>query len=60
MAESEGVLVRQADEYALIHGRAPHALRIAVAGAIPRPRFDAAVAKIARLLASPPADMMAV
>ena len=56
-AEAEGVLVRQADEYALIHGRAPHALRIAVAGAIPRDRFDAALATLARLLSRPPSDM---
>ncbi|WP_151717438.1 aminotransferase-like domain-containing protein [Gemmobacter serpentinus] len=59
-AEGEGVLLRQADEYALIHGRAPHALRIAVAGAIPRQRFDGAVETIARLLNRPPSDMMAV
>ena len=56
-AEAEGVLLRQADEYALIHGRAPHALRIAVAGAIPMPRYEAAVDKIASLLARPPSDM---
>lgn len=59
-AEGEGVLLRQADEYALIHGRAPHALRIAVAGAIPRHRYDGAVDTIARLLSRPPSDMMAV
>lgn len=56
-AEAEGVLLRQADEYALIHGKAPHALRIAVAGAIPMPRYEAAVDKIASLLARPPSDM---
>ncbi len=56
-AEAEGVLVRQADEYALIHGRAPHALRIALAGAIPRERFDKAVGTLARMLARPPSDM---
>lgn len=59
-AEAEGVLVRQADEYALIHGRAPHALRIAVAGAVPMARFQTAVETIATLLARPPGDMMAV
>ncbi len=59
-AEAEGVLVRQADEYALIHGRAPHALRIAVAGAMPLPRYQTAVETIATLLARPPSDMMAV
>lgn len=59
-AEAEGVLVRQADEYALIHGRAPHALRIAVAGAVALPRYQGAVETIATLLARPPGDMMAV
>lgn len=56
-AESEGVLVRQADEYALIHGRAPHGLRIAVSGATPPARYQEAVETLARLLAKPPSDM---
>lgn len=56
-AEAEGVLVRQADEYALIHGRAPHALRIAVAGGVPLDRYDSALATLARLLRRPPSDM---
>ncbi len=56
-AEAEGVLVRQADEYALIHGRAPHALRIAIAGAIPLNRYQTAVETLARLLEKPPSDM---
>lgn len=56
-AEAEGVLVRQADEYALIHGRAPHALRIAVGGSVPLPRYDQALATLARLLRRPPSDM---
>jgi len=56
-AEAEGVLIRQADEYALIHGRAPHALRIALAGAIPADRYASAVATLARLLGHPPSDM---
>ncbi len=57
MAEAEGVLVRSADEYALIHGRAPHAVRLAINGEIARPRFDAAIAGLARLLSSPPAEL---
>ena len=56
-AEAEGVLVRQADEYALIHGRAPHALRIAVAGGVPLDRYEPALATLARLLRRPPSDM---
>lgn len=56
-AEAEGVLVRQADEYALIHGRAPHAVRLAIAGSVPRESYDAAIATLARLLSRPPSDM---
>ncbi|MDP4033426.1 MAG: PLP-dependent aminotransferase family protein [Pseudorhodobacter sp.] len=57
MAEAEGVLVRPADEYALIHGRAPHAVRLAIAGGITRARFADAVAVLARLLLRPPSDL---
>ncbi|HEX9858653.1 MAG TPA: PLP-dependent aminotransferase family protein [Paracoccaceae bacterium] len=56
-AEASGVLVRPADEYALIHGRSPHAVRLAIAGNVPRPRFDEAVATLARLLSRPPLEM---
>ena len=57
MAETAGVLVRPADEYALIGGRAPNAVRIAVAGGLPRPEFDAALEKLAQLLRRPPGEM---
>lgn len=57
MAEAEGVLIRSADEYALNHDHAPNAVRLAIAGAVPRPRFDAAVAGLARLLARPPQEL---
>lgn len=60
MAEAEGVLVRSADEYALIHGRAPHAVRIALAGNIPEERFTLAMEKLAGLLSRPPYDPPAV
>lgn len=57
MAEAEGVLIRSADEYVLNDDRAPNAVRLSVAGGTPRPAFDAAIAVLARLLASPPRDM---
>lgn len=57
MAEAEGVLLRSADEYALTDAPAPNAVRIAVTGGLPRPRFEAAIATLARLLANPPQDM---
>ncbi len=57
MAEARGVLVRSADEYALVHGRAPNAVRIAIPGNLPRGDFDAALTVLAELLARPPADL---
>ncbi|WP_225029249.1 aminotransferase-like domain-containing protein [Xinfangfangia pollutisoli] len=57
MAEAERVLVRSADEYALIGGRAPNAVRIAVAGNVPLRDYEAALDRLAKLLAHPPADL---
>ena len=59
-AEAEGVLVRSADEYALIHGRAPHAVRLALAGNIPLARYEAGLKSMAALLSRPPYDPPAV
>jgi len=59
MAEAKGVLVRSADEYALVHARAPNAVRIAIAGQPPREEFVAAVDSLASLLARPPSDLSA-
>lgn len=57
MAEDEGVLVRTADQFALVHGRAPNAVRLAIAGNIPRQRLEAGVAALALLLPRPPGDL---
>lgn len=57
MAEARGVLVRSADEYALVHGRAPNAIRIAIAGNLPRDGFDRAMRMLAELLAKPSSDL---
>jgi len=57
-AEGAGVMVRSADEYALIHGRAPNAVRVAMAGNMPIEQFQAALTRLAQLLAQPPADLM--
>ncbi len=59
MAEAEGVLVRPADEYALIGGRAPNAVRLAISGNLPREDFEAALEILARLLRNPPSDLAA-
>ena len=56
-AEIEGVLVRPADEFVLVHGRAPHALRLTLGGTAPRERFEAALGVILRLLCAPPHEL---
>ncbi|VDC33395.1 PLP-dependent aminotransferase family protein [Pseudogemmobacter humi] len=57
MAEAEGVLLRSADEYALVGGRAPNAVRLAVAGNIAMAEFETALDRLARLLARPPSAL---
>lgn len=57
-AEAKGVLVRSADEYAVVHGRAPNAVRIAIAGNLPREAFEKAMRTLADLLARPPSDLL--
>jgi DNA-binding transcriptional MocR family regulator len=57
MAEEQGVLLRAADQYAMSNGRAPNAVRLAIAGGIPRQQLDAAFAALAYLLPRPPHDM---
>ena len=57
-AEARGVLVRSADEYALIHGRAPNAVRIAIAAGVPREAFETSMRTLADLLARPPSDLL--
>ena len=56
-AEAQGVLVRSADEFALIDGRAPHAVRIALAGDIPAEAMGAALARLAETLRHPPDEL---
>jgi len=56
-AESAGVLVRSADEYALVDAHAPNAVRIAIDGRSPEPTFVRALDAMARLLRNPPGDL---
>lgn len=56
-AEDAGVLIRSADQYALVHGRAPNAVRLAMACDHPLEDFDGALVTLAGLLARPPSDM---
>jgi len=52
------VLVRSADEYALVHGRPPNAIRIAIAANLPLEAFATAIRTLAELLARPPSDLL--
>ena len=51
------VYKRQADEYALFHGRAPNAVRLAGVGNIPRQQYDSGLAELAHLLPHPTSDL---
>ena len=57
MAEEQGVLLRAADQYATSTGRAPNAVRLAIAGDIPRQHLASGLATLAHLLPRPPNDM---
>ncbi|WP_045390249.1 PLP-dependent aminotransferase family protein [Falsirhodobacter sp. alg1] len=56
-AQAAGVLIRSADEYALMHGNAPNAVRLATAGAVPRDAYEQALLRLRDLLLSPPGDL---
>ena len=58
-AEDEGVLVRSADEYALVTGRAPNGVRIALSGTVSIESFQLALNRLATLLAEPPGELIA-
>ncbi len=57
-AEEQGVLIRPADEYALVGGRAPNAVRLAIQANLPISEFDQGLDRLAKLLASPSGDLM--
>ena len=56
MAEGQHIMVRSADLFAHGHGRAPHAVRLALPGGLSRSRFDEGLATLAQLLRNPPQD----
>lgn len=58
-AEDVGVLVRSADEFALGGGRAPNAVRMAVAGNVTRAEFKSALDRLVSLLRNPPGNLTA-
>ncbi|CUH40275.1 putative HTH-type transcriptional regulator YjiR [Jannaschia seosinensis] len=56
-AEAEGILLKAADEFALVDGHAPNAVRLALNGTLQDSRFAAALEKLARLLDRPPMEV---
>ena len=56
-AAAEHVLLKAADEFALVDGQAPNAVRIALNGTLDDRRFEDALATIARLLDTPPREV---
>ncbi len=53
-AEALGIRLRSADDFSLIDGRAPHAIRIAVNGMVELERFEWAMRQLEHLLSHPP------
>ncbi|WP_425100538.1 PLP-dependent aminotransferase family protein [Tropicibacter sp. S64] len=53
-AEAQGVQLRNADEFALRNGSAPHAVRLAINAHVSLPSFEAAMARLRKLLDNPP------
>ncbi len=53
-AEKQGIRLRSADDFALLDGRAPHAVRITVNGQIPLEAFERAMYALEALLSNPP------
>lgn len=56
MAEDQHIMVRTADLFALVHSRAPHAVRLALPGGLPMTRYLDGLASLALLLRNPPQD----
>lgn len=56
MAEDHHIMVRSADLFTQVHGRAPQAVRLALPGEISRVRFEDGLTTLAKLLRNPPQD----
>lgn len=53
-AESQGVKIRPAEDYACRNARSPHAVRLAINAGIPLSSFEAAMQRLRDLLDNPP------
>ena len=58
-AELRGIQLKAADEFALVDGRAPNAVRLALTGEPVTVRFRATLQTLAAMLAAPPSDFEA-
>jgi DNA-binding transcriptional MocR family regulator len=58
-ADAEGLLLRSADDYALVNGRAPNAVRIALSGLPSVDELRSGLDRLAALLSRPEQDLMA-
>lgn len=56
-AEQAGVLIRSADDFTLLDGRPPHAVRIAVNGQVDPACFEAALGRLRQILSTPSSDI---
>jgi len=56
-AEAQGIRIKAADEFCLVDGWAPNAVRLAIASESSDQRFQGALDKLAALLSTPPSDM---
>ncbi|MBT26205.1 aminotransferase-like domain-containing protein [Thalassobius sp. S69A] len=52
-AESQGVILKSAEEFVLRHARAPHAVRLAVNGQVDIARYEAGIVQVRQLLDNP-------
>ncbi len=55
--EQRGILLRAADEFALIGGKAPNAVRIAIGADVAQKTYETALQTIGELLENPPVSM---
>jgi DNA-binding transcriptional MocR family regulator len=58
-AEARGIQIKAADEFALVDGRAPNAVRLALTGEPDTARFRAALETLSGILAAPMSDFEA-
>ncbi|WP_121065019.1 PLP-dependent aminotransferase family protein [Chachezhania antarctica] len=56
-AETQGVQIRSAEDFATRNTNTPHAVRMAINAGVPLPTFEAALTRLRRLLDEPPEQL---